>query len=376
MGRTVSDNPEEEKSVPAKYLHVAILRSNTQAIQNQTIETRKGTINAQIQAADMAIQGVANDIPSTSPYGLFLAPEYFFAKPAAGGNHQVGEERHLSETDKRSLEAWMKQLSETYPRLIIAPGSIAWQKSLDRTETKQQYLQRKAPGETDEFTLLALENHFGRKKPRREKAVSALETVANQLSLNRDAKTPPVWRQVGAGTLFPSYLNDPSPSINEKIRDVKDDSLLSGSFQMARNTAYVYCNGKRLLKYAKIGDYHEVLTDSTVVAVPGIQAGTFIYDGVRYGLEICLDHYLGVLQKLKPPKPPHVHIILSAWVQRTDTNSLTTLAGFITHASSNDAQRGVFVSDFGPSRKVDPWQEDSNLAIYKIDLRLALDFDL
>jgi hypothetical protein len=109
--------------------------------------------------------------------------------------------------------------------------------------------------------------------------------------------------------------------------------------EMARNTAYVWLNQKRYLKYHKQAGFHEVLTRfDKVIFVPG--KGQPIADifGLKIGLEICFDHASGALKETGPKAcsdKPTFHVILSAKVKFKDANQYVRDNGWIVHASSD-----------------------------------------
>ena len=60
--------------------------------------------------------------------------------------------------------------------------------------------------------------------------------------------------------------------------------------------------------------------------------GTFLLGSVEYGIEICMDHAIGVLDTLAPGYTPDVRLIISSWV---DENKVSTNASAVVlHAST------------------------------------------
>src|SRR5262249_35103258 len=102
---------------------------------------------------------------------------------------------------------------------------------------------------------------------------------------------------------------------------------------IAQNVAYV-CKDDQILKYHKVGNSAEVLEETrNLVFAPGSLAGRFNVGEVQYGLEICMDHWPGVLTA-SAPEPVHVHIITSSETQNRDFHYNVAPGGVVLHAST------------------------------------------
>src|SRR5262249_26573506 len=115
----------------------------------------------------------------------------------------------------------------------------------------------------------------------------------------------------------PGKNRPPANSDAQYRNPPRDDTKLSqlindqhGDTHIAQNTAYIACNGK-VLKYHKIGAYREVCGEKghSVVFAPGNHCGAFKVGNMRFALEICRDHELGVYTTLSSKEAVHIHII-------------------------------------------------------------------
>jgi hypothetical protein len=187
-----------------RNLHVTVWQINTHAMQYLDLNSRLAHL---YKAVDQAYQHLRALPPRKHKLrGVFIAPEYYFAKQAAGGIHQLNEERYLSEEDEYDISSSLACLSKLYPGLLIIPGTIAWS----------------------------------------------------------------------------------SPT-------------------SARHSVFAYLNGLQVYQSHRSDDF-----DETAHSLPEFNtAPVFECDGVRFGIEIFLDHAYGVLKK-----PVDIHIILSTCVRR------------------------------------------------------------
>jgi hypothetical protein len=153
---------------------------------------------------------------------------------------------------------------------------------------------------------------------------------------------------------------------------------------MARNTAYVLLDGRVLCKYHKQGDFHEVLVGTDTVHIPGRLAGRFPVQPtspaqrpITFGIEICLDHVGHAVEKdIKYMGKVDVHIITSAQVSTEAAQVATTDAGYVVHASSNQAYSGVwrrgYFGGLSDAKKIyDHPFSGHPLQLYEIELDLA-----
>jgi hypothetical protein len=379
-------------------LYVALLKENTQANQMKDTVRRQDLLREAVIKTQQALDQCP-DINKAkgghAAYCLFVAPEYFFAKPTPGGqaDQEMGMVRQLDEEAKVRIEVFIQKLSKAHPGMILVPGSVAWKKSLARD--LETYLRHKrllkpesVPAEVAEVGALL---RYQLKAPRLQKAVQTVQqqkvnaqagykaapggvrcdqgpycascngyrghNLASKCSFctGNLVMRPGDWfycngcrqftRAVAAGETQCGFcgqmlgrLGLSKPETLALLNDPKAQ-------EMSRNTAYVYLDGRRYLKYHKQAGFHEVLSQGDRnVFVPGKKQPTACVDNLWFGVEICFDHAAGAL---KTPadgilcKPADVHVILSACVMNQDANLYTRVGGWVVHASSNFAYNRV-----------------------------------
>jgi predicted amidohydrolase len=205
--------------------------------------------------------------PVVNYQSVFLAPEYFFS------NRRHANDRFFSHDVKRTIISRLSALAKKFPRLLIVPGTVLWTKDL---LDKKWIMQGGLPKEV---------------------------RSVNQARLDKG-----VTRIKAASGTHGTEINKKGWS---RTRDVKTEDR-----KIAQNVAYV-CLGPTILKYQKVGNYEEVMNESDdLVFVPGSLIGRFTVGGVKYGLEICMDHALGVFDSSvqSPTDRVHVQIIVSSFV--------------------------------------------------------------
>jgi predicted amidohydrolase len=307
----------------------------TQGMQRCSLAVRMVSLKKAVKRAyELATDRLArtHQIPLTeTPYALFVAPEYFIAKPAPGGDHTLGDQRHIEESEKDVVLGGFKSISDEFKNIVLIPGTVAWRKPLIRSGAKTDHAKGPAIGQFKNVS-------------RGEKAREALVTVANRQQPSLDSPLS------GAKTLADGSLL-PALTTNQKLADLANTGHLfsTGAEYMARNTAYVLLNGNVIMKYNKQGDFHEVLQAGNTVHIPGKLDGRFQvktsnqdFRPIDLGLEICLDHVFQTTGK----EIPHlgkvdVHIIASAQVKERNENVAVKPNGYLVHACSNSAYTGV-----------------------------------
>jgi len=346
-------------------LFVTILKYNTQAKQADSLTARKKVIEDALRLAQTTVQGKMKASDNGRPvWCIFAAPEYMFANPIQHGDHTAGDVRHLSDGTKVSIEAWLEGLSLKYPKFLLFPGSIAWKKPLQRSlgayEDKMSKLQS-----TSNLTKQQISDKFKSKAvTRKAKAIQAIQlSMATFHNNNQDRSVSGeiyhqaeddingvTWYQTKPGSGFgqpgwygltwtanhnEAWIDHKAPTSRTKLAELGGAGKAT---KMARNTCLVYLNGKRLLKYNKAQDFHEVLDgNQDTVYVPGQTAAHFrTADGVTYGLELCLDHLEESLRKklIGTGVVPQVIVLMSAQVTM-DPGSLANPGAMAIHACSN-----------------------------------------
>jgi len=344
-----------------KRLIVCIWSVNTQTSQADLLDTRRVKLEKALRAAYACINQVSDGI---SPKGLFIAPEYLFAKPASAGGHSYGTPRHLEEGEKESLLQHLLALSRQMPGLLIIAGTVAWRKPFERSGGKLMHSKGPNIGQNKTVT-------------RYTKAHTAISRYATEFMGGRTN------RPLSGDFDSTSALS----SADKTMQIISADYDASGVDSLAKNTAYVLLDGTQRFKYNKRNDFHEVLGGEPgvrTVYVPGMFDGRFDIQTddvpprtIQFGLEICLDHAAGTLQRsVQQSGQVDVHLITSAWVQPVPGSSVIKSTGYLVHASSYAAVSKVKfgtalddVQPFGPATNV----SGSPFALFNLTLESVPD---
>ena len=224
--------------------------------------------------------------PVLSAQYVFLAPEYFFS------NRRTANDRFFSHDVKRATIDRLRTLSRTYPKLLIVPGTMLWTKALY------------------ESRLVML----GRGRSQR-------------VMVPNDARIQKADARINVAAGFGTDVNSIDWAFS---RAVATDQR-----KMAQNVAYLCLNG-HILKYQKIGNYREVANEADdLVFVPGSIVGRFSVGNVRYAIEVCMDHALGVLAgTVGAEGTVDAQLVVSSYVSVTrNPNASVTL-----HSSTEEQQ--------------------------------------
>lgn len=320
---------------------VAIWAVDTQAMQNASLLQR---MNALVHASEAAYTNITKHLGALGkslgdrPMGLFVVPEYFLAHPVTTGHHRPGDNRHLEEDEKSNLLAQLMQISKDKCKgVVMVPGTVAWRKPIMRDISKTK------------------NSRTGIPKPlsRQENAVKSVTRYAEDMNIAQNQRLANALGSKNAPTTQDklALLNsgDAGPLINFSSVDF-----------LARNTSYVLLDGDIKVKYNKRGDFHEVLENDRTVFIPGVLDGRFHVQSspagqraISFGLEICLDHAFGTVQRTTPHYGQvDIHIITSASVSENVDNLIAKEGGYIVHACSRPDASSVKYRKggmFGPS---------------------------
>jgi predicted amidohydrolase len=104
-----------------------------------------------------------------------------------------------------------------------------------------------------------------------------------------------------------------------------------------RNTTFAYHDGNELFAYDKMNDCGELSAKIPEESkkcrfVAGLAFGVFDCDGLRVGLETCLDHDKGMLKK--NDEKLDLHIISSKTVSYTPAHRSVKSGGYVLHANA------------------------------------------
>jgi hypothetical protein len=311
------------------------------------------------------------------PSMVFVAPEYMFAKRGRPGV----DDRLCTLDEKNAIEKQLKTFSaELGTGVILAPGSISYVEPLLWNPAKKAEIEQRLKMGTS-ATKRAIDAAIVRAdqvvvSARVAAAVPYAGLIAAMELTNAQAKA------ANLRALKPQQtaLAHKTPSAKKK-----QDSLDGGGVKfVAKNEMVLYHKGRDVARYAKVGDYQEVPESRQVagpnctIFIPGLKAGRATVGGVPWGVEICFDHNLGVLNAAKTEALPLVHLLCSAAVNRDENHTVVKAGGYVIHSSSDDRQCGVWQKDLKDNKyaALAPIQKESVLGgigemrEYVIDLNL------
>lgn len=148
-----------------------------------------------------------------------------------------------------------------------------------------------------------------------------------------------------------------------------EEKKLAGYFgrkHLARNSAYVFCNGQLVFRYDKHHDAGELLAAETQNAkfLPGQLMGSFDLWGLDFGIEICMDHAQERLvkqAKLQGTARFDIHMIISSTIHNIGNNLHVKDGGLVIHADGLDDRMSGFVQGT-TSKRTGVWEMQPRLA--------------
>jgi hypothetical protein len=313
------------------------------------------------------------------PSMVFVAPEYMFSKAGV----QFTDDRLRSLDEKTAIEKELKSLSaDLGSSAVLAPGSISYVEPLVLNPAKKTEIEQRLKMGTS-ATKRAIDAAITRAD---EEAVTNRDLYAKYFGIARGFMDKAILAQAKAAGLRALKPQQALGAPNTPSTKHKQDSLDRGDVKfVARNEIVLYHKGKDVARYAKIADFCEVPQSrqaagaTCTVFVPGLKPGRATVGGVPWGVEICFDHNLGVLNAAKTDVLPLVHLLCSAAVDRDEKHSVVKPGGYVIHSSSNPLQCGVWRKDLQNNTyaELQPVQTENvmggagQLLEYVIDLNLS-----
>jgi len=292
-----------------KTMLIALWMRDTFLKQGRGTENRLVRLKAAVEKTAAIRKGVQTRQHWAKPEVIFIAPEYLFGRPTGvdwrvpANPRDPNRDRHLDESDKDHIKRELIALSAKHPEFLIVPGTIAWSVSVK-----------------DHPALLPVaKNRVRLQPPGYVEGPSPADKLARLVSFNSldDRK---------AGRAGPHLTN------------AEEDRLSHA--RLCLNTAFVLYGGDVRFVYSKQGDFSEVLAPclpgiAYEVAIPGDKCGVFEVEGNWYGIEICFDHFCGVLHQVPLQTPPLIHLITSASVDVDPGHCAVAPGGYVAHAAAD-----------------------------------------
>ena len=273
---------------------------------------------------------------------VFVAPEFYFVNDQA----PAAPDRYLDHASKQWTVAQIAALAADYPKLLMIPGTLLWMK--EKTAANVEKTKQRIRG---------ADARFQRMLPDLQRKYAA-EYTSSQVKGTQAVKNIVAAQTFASGWAYGGVPQTPLPAGRRASLYIDEVSQLG----IAQNVAYI-CKGLKILKYPKIGNSAELAGQAApAVFAPGSIAGLFSVGKVRYGLEVCMDHWLGILRHGTDNLPqPHIHIVTSAQTPNRPFHFQVADNGLILHASTNpnvhpwikgEKSKGIERVDLAPDLKL------------------------
>lgn len=248
---------------------------------------------------------------------IFLAPEYYFSR------QRFKDARFFSEYVRSWILLRLRTLARQCPDMLIVPGTVLWSgRALEKPSLVQEQALAKGLSQKEAFKRAVLVAEL-KNKPRMNAMVESLSKGNVDWQYSKSAAPA---KKVLVPYSIPSADGSP-PTQAVGLNPVPLLGSKPMPIDMAFNTAYVLL-GSTVLEYHKAGNYEEVKGEvRPLVYFSGGVKGIFTVGGIRYGLEICMDHATGVMADASNPsrKPVNIHLIVSSFVDFQDSDATLIL---------------------------------------------------
>ncbi|HEX7240021.1 MAG TPA: hypothetical protein VF263_07130 [Longimicrobiaceae bacterium] len=301
----------------------------------------KGDLSHRIAVLTKTVEYARSVLQSQASKGLtldvFVAPEHLFMR----------DEGELELKDMLRVETVATGLSKG---LLLIPGTVHWRKPLnalldDLGENEEKRKRREMKTMSESYEPDRTVKLLGE--------VSGYEEMEKKLllGLGRDKR------------FSESIAEEVAQTLREKWEKLREAARMGKHAYVVRNTAYVFYDGSRLLKYHKrdasgtTGETSQA-KDFLLEFAPGSRSGTFTLAldriQLRCGIEICADHGTtdpGLLSLLEGGSLD-LHFIVSNHVSSSNKKHYAVRGGgLVVHASSHPGYTGVYLAG---GEKVEP----------------------
>jgi predicted amidohydrolase len=227
---------------------------------NRLIALRKLMDGCRDKIKDLGKTQLAEGLPFK---GMVICPEYFFA------DFKNNQRLPLTETKKETLHRLLLKMSAEYPDILLIPGTLFYEKSLDRPEFAK-------------YKMVKSGKHTGEREgelktgDRREKVVQKMHTALSVASSSGNT-----W---GVETTYMDKNLDGVDvlSMNAKYKALKDGTATT----FCRNRAYLLLGGTQVARYDKQYDYKESTRSQPdeMIFIPGTTNQLPEIGGLKFGI--------------------------------------------------------------------------------------------
>jgi predicted amidohydrolase len=308
---------------------------NAPDFYRQPLENKFNTLAQALRMLEQEIVAARNIPPHQKLQGILISHEDYFRCA-----NRKNSFRPYSETQMREIERAICQLSRQHPRILIIPGTISWRKKVidpryhfSRKASYADYLvSKEARG------ISSLKSQASWKSRPPSQSHGGQFPTLGPTKAYAYQKIYDTWGKRGA---YVEEHLDAEKEYKKDLDDIKFNDQLQ-DLSVIRNTAIFYLEGQQKYKYHKSSqsEADEELNepDAPSFYLPGTTAPILNIAGINIGIEICIDHYYGLLDEYLQSEQkayPFVdlHLILSNVVPNKPENSLLRQKGYLIHSS-------------------------------------------
>jgi hypothetical protein len=272
----------------------------------QTLAGLKSSLRATTErASTLGIRNGSGKISS-----VFIAPEFLFTSPTS-----LKAETTAISQDRRD---WVLKKLEEYagkdPGMLMMPGTIVF-KQIPNAELRQK-------------AIANLNN-----------AIKPFSSVAPKKAIKPHETFEAHDKKMEAADYYKGQIAELEGW--EKKGVLSSPMTMEHSF-LIKNRTYVYFGGKRVFSYGKKTNMNDYFEDKEKgIYIPGKKAGVTNIGGLKIGIEVCLDHSVGMLKQHMSVGDLDIQMICSAEVPNMAGSCATRRGGYVLHASTEDKFTGV-----------------------------------
>jgi len=241
---------------------------------------------------------------------IFIAPEFLFTSPTRDNAKTTA-----IDTLKRD---WVLEKLEGYaardPGMLMMPGTIVFKQPLGEDVNKR--------------AIINLTN-----------AIKPFSSVAPKKPIKPHESFEAHAKNVTADAYYRSQIIELEAWEKKKVNT--SAPTMEHSF-LIKNRTYVYFGGTKVFSYGKKSNMNDYFDDTEKgIYIPGKKAGITNIGGLKIGIEICLDHSVGMLKQHMGAADLDLQLICSAEVPNMNGSCATRRGGYMLHASTDDQHTGV-----------------------------------
>ncbi len=309
----------------------------------RAVEKAWGIFSTMISTETDLVEGKSFHGTSDTQISLvFVAPEYLFTGAAS---------HFMTETQQGIVRADLVFLSLRFPDLLLIPGSMGWFKT--EVRSGMVLFRKKRTGNPG-----ADQRSMGKYIERYSKAASEIPNYSK----------------------FPSFLQHLYKEEATQLQDHRSKEIgrlgekENPPFRVAKNTCLVLHGCRVIHKYDKVfeaissanpkeRDLLPADQDHPVLFMPGNHSPVFEAKGIKYGLELCVDHNLGALRlycENISSSAVDIQIVMSATTGLEDQTCIATR--YVIQADA----KGPYVRTQGSDTPIKPIVISEDLQVYDL----------